>query len=495
MALRVVSRNDNAAEYLISADESGLIVVWNLAIGIMSSNPTCLWQSNAHVGSVVSVQVVVIPCRSEESKKFEQEGQAGGPPIKFFDHKIIVTACSAGIIKSWKLLDPGVLNAIGCVRTGGKPQLTSLLAIGFLREPNSPTPSPVPPPKMFTQQTATTSEDAETERERIEKATKPVLYPYDNGEVAGQKWIVPTTITAGVDFNIVCVCGRSTGLVDTWVLSNEPGMCSRDGCPVSIHQLHLAPVVALRQIPKIESSALSLNSAEDVLTEEEVCHVLSASKDGWQTILEADVLGEITVSNHIAIGNSSFDGTDGVKDVLLIATSDGEGKGYVDCLAVREEGISKYLLSSSSIPHEWNKSFSNYRQLQGTGKLSLRREYSLIPNEKPLNVDSSLAPMDIDESSVQSSKSKSEVRIPFYVAPMDDSRPVTGDPDKLLSSRTDSNACESKYTDHDALMTIDSMLPIPELNQDYTPEGSLLVSSPAESRLDPFSPSGLMQHR
>ena len=467
--------------------------MWDLAIGIVSSNPTCLWHMNAHVGSVVSIQVVILPCRSEESKKFEQEGQVDGPPVKFFDHKIIVTACSAGIIKSWKLLDRGVLNMIGCVRTGGKPQLTSLLAVGFLREPNSPTPSPIPPPKVFTKNTIATSAEEEAEKERIEKATKPVLYPYEKGEVAGQKWVVPTTITAGVDFNIVCVCGRSTGLVDTWVLSNDPGMCSRDGCPVGIHQLHLAPVVALRQIPKITTNISDESRTEDVLREQENCQVLSASKDGWQTILETDVLGEITVNNHIFIGNSSFEGTDGVKDVLLVATDD-EGKGYVDCLTVREEGISKYLLSSSCVPGEWSRSFSNYCELQGAGKLSLRREYSINPNEKPQSVDISLAPMDLEESSVQSSRSKSEVRIPFYVAPMDDSRPVTGDPDKL-SSRTDSNACESKYTDHDALMAIDSMLPIPELNQDYTPEGSLLVSSPAESRLEPFSPSGLMQHR
>lgn len=493
--LLTVTKNDNNAEYLISADDSGLIVVWHLALDIVKSSPTHLWTSNAHVGSVVSLQLITIPCRSEESKKFELEGQVEGPPMKFYDHKILVSACTAGIIKSWKLMDPGVLNIVGCLRTGAKPHITSALAVGFLKNPEEPTRSPVPiepivQPAKGKPPTHDSGKCEDDELERLireeEDRKKPVLFEYEPDQLGRKKWVEPTAITAGVDFNIVVLCGRSNGLLDIWILSNDPERCSQDLCATGVHQVHQSPVVAVRQIPDIGYGGENML----VLPEDALCTVLSASKDGSQTVLRCNFSGEIHIDNQVTVGSSSFENSNGVKDVFVVPLSCGrDGRRYLDCIVVREEGISKYLLSSTDVPEPWNIVHSQYKELREAGKLSLRREYTIKSSDQ---IEVAVDIFHQSDNDSMTSKVSPAVQIPSHVTVMDDSRPVTEDGGTIFNNSSDLATYDS---DRNALLTLESMLPIPEINQEYSPQDSQLVSSPSESKIDPFSPSGLLQHR
>ena len=440
------------------------------------------------MGAISCIQLVTLPCRSEESKKFEQEGNIHGAPLKFYDHKIIVTACSSGVIKSWKLLDPGVLNIVGCLRTGSRPHLTSMLSIGFLRETESCATSlfsPQSASKLISQKKpCLKSNDTISNK----KDNKPVLYNYEKDARGAQDWVAPTSITAGVDFNIVCICGRSNGLLDTWVMSNEPGIHSKDGCPVTVNQFHRSPIVAIRQIPDLKCRN---DTADELLCDEySNCNVLCTSKDGWQSIIEANLIGEVGVVDQISVGASSFSGTDGVKDVIIAPVPFGSGENrYVDCIIVREEGISKYLLRSVSVPFDWSEVFQSYAELHGTGILTLRRHYSIDPTVPKFVKAESITLGSIqedDETSVMSIRS-APVVVPSHL--MSDSpavsRPATGD------RQIDFDESQN----HATLSVTDGLLPIPDIAESFSPDGSRLVSSPSESRLDSFSQSALLQHR
>lgn len=274
------------------------------------------------MGWIVHLELFTVPLRPDAAKSAElQRIQSANGKTTKLRESLIVTACSGGIIKAWKLsFLSGKLSLLASLNVGSKPAVISMSAITFLM--------------------GEVANDAEE------------TYPKAD---AGASNIMPEELKVSQDFSIACLCGRSNGVMDSFILSNNKLSASANCKPASILDLHLQSITAQAVMPSVSNTqAFKVGSGNVYLASSNVSLVI-ASEDSI-SLIHVDSQGHIQLDGYQSICIPHSLSNRKVRSVVpQVVRSETENDSYVNCIVVRDEVVTKHVVNSrsNSFPAEW----------------------------------------------------------------------------------------------------------------------------------------------
>lgn len=227
------------------SDANGVISLWQIYPA--SKKPSAmLFSIQGHSGRIVYAH----SCLLEENT----------------NHRIIVTACSQGMMKAWKLENNGslTLTAFFHVELNGA-RLTSALAI----------------PSIY-------YEFAEAEDMSSAKSTASSV---GSGAAGGN-------VVSSVHREIYCVIGLSNGIVESWMISDHKDRSQSR--PIARLQDSLSPVTQLLRHPAKTSLRTSLKNHSETLftTLENNTPVVCLCEDGTSLVMKLQSSGQFKRSSY-----------------------------------------------------------------------------------------------------------------------------------------------------------------------------------------------------
>ena len=205
--------------YLLAGDEKGVLSLWRVS----RTSAAKTWSAEAHNGAIISMQYLV-------------NGSPSSSPV-------IVTACRAGFVKAWVQHSDGTF-LLTSYFTASEPMsaFTSCLVVdNFSSDNQQLQQSSVADVSAFPANSASVVSVVSTLPSSAQLIMQSSLSEADFGSTIDLK---KTTRSAGV-IRVICVCGMSTGIVVTWVLSTEAGSKST---PLWKDQNHTSPISLLTEV-------------------------------------------------------------------------------------------------------------------------------------------------------------------------------------------------------------------------------------------------------
>lgn len=262
-----------------------------------------------------------------KSAELERMVSANGAPKS--REIVVLTACSGGVIKAWRLsYNSGKLSLLASLNVGSKPVISSVSALAFLMGQNGPDSCAVE---------------------------------------AGQ---IPAEIKLSQDFRIVCICGRSSGTINSFIMSNSKLSSSSNCVPLSTIDLHRHSITAQAVMPPVfNTQAFKVGSGNTYLSSSKISLVV-ASEDSLSYIhIESD--GRIHLDGCQAISLPHALSNRQIRSIFPQVVLEEIGNdSYINCIVVRDEIVTKHLVDADIFPPEWETLTSAYYETMLAGALT-----------------------------------------------------------------------------------------------------------------------------
>jgi hypothetical protein len=297
-----------------------------------------LWTEGPHIGWIVHLELFYVPLRPDPGKAAELEriqSTSGAPKSREI---VILTACSGGVIKAWRLLFPsGKLSLLASLNVGSKPVVSSVSALTFL-----------------------------------------MVKDGSDLHAAGAEQM-PTEIKVSQDFRIVCICGRSNGAVNSFIMSNDKISASSNCVPLSTFDLHRQSITAQAVMPSVcNTEAFKVGSGNTYLASSKISLVI-ASEDCLSLIhIESD--GYIHLDGYQSIRLPHSLSNRQIRSIFPQVIHAEPGKDpYINCIVVRDEIVTKHVVDAKVFPSEWETLTSTYYERMLLGAI-MRESRTATPS-------------------------------------------------------------------------------------------------------------------
>eukprot|EP01041_Mallomonas_annulata_P000134 gene134-216_t len=383
------SSNVRAAALL--GDQAGALSVWQIAPRRLQGK---LWSCQAHQGAVVAVRIVSL---QKENNYSSNNNNNGSSSYSFSHDSVLVTACAAGVVKTWLPSPEGILTMIGFFST--RVAIASLVLVEFS--------IPIPNTNMnVNNNNNITSTDnsqsipqnpyrTQTEAENSAQGGEEINNNTVNGNGNGKENVSVVTSThsepsvsshfslnSSVEYNnnnnsipkkktekevqmLFYICGLSTGAVESWSLSNKKkGTAIEANCSTRMHN---TSVNAIETIP-IEfcysSSSPSSPSEQKLL--------LSAAFDGTLILFE---IKENGIMNKLKTFSTEYS----LYRMILrpVYSSNFNHSTLIplclEAIVFSDKNVNRILIIASRLSTEWYNEYSN---CIGKDELQSHAEYN-----------------------------------------------------------------------------------------------------------------------